>query len=143
MARPTDYTEELGDIICEGIANGLSLVKICTKEGLPEVRSVYRWRRKHEEFSQNYARAREDAADQFVQEILEIADEAENDTVQVAKLRTDVRKWTAARFNRAYQDKNSTEHSGPNGNPIEIDQRWEVEFVNSPEDANAKTESKQ
>jgi hypothetical protein len=54
-------------------------------------------------------RAREDAADQFVQEIMDIADEAEPEDVQVAKLRVDARKWTAARFNRAYQDKQTTE----------------------------------
>ena len=107
--RPTDFTDELGDLICEGIAKGLSLVKICQAKDMPVERSVYRWRRLHESFSQNYARAREDAADQFVQEIMDIADAAEADDVQVAKLRVDTRKWTAARFNKAYQDKQTTE----------------------------------
>ena len=107
--RPTDYTLELADKICEGIASGLSLVKICEDDGMPEVRSIYRWRRLHEEFSQNYALAREDAADFFVQEIMEIADGAETDTVQVAKLRVDTRKWTASRFNRAYIDRSATD----------------------------------
>jgi len=118
--RPTNYTEDLGDLICEGIASGLSLVKICKADDMPEVRSVYRWRRLHDEFSQNYARSREDAADVFVQEIMEIADAAEVEDVQVAKLRVDTRKWTAARFNRAYQEKQGRELSGPNGMPIGV-----------------------
>ena len=109
IGRPTLFTEDLGDTVCAGIAKGLSLVKICQAKDMPDERSVYRWRRLHDSFSQNYARAREDAADQFVQEIMDIADEATVEEVQVAKLRVDTRKWTAARFNRAYQDKQTTE----------------------------------
>lgn len=120
MGRPTDFNEDLGDEICAGIASGLSLVKICKADNMPEVRSVYRWRRTHEAFCQNYARAREDAADFFVQEIMEIADTAEIEDVQVAKLRVDTRKWTASRFNRAYQEKTSKEITGVNGGPISI-----------------------
>ena len=120
MGRPTDFTEELGDDICAGIAAGRSLVKICKGDGMPNPATIYKWRRLHSAFNDNYARAREDAADFFVQEILEIADDAEIDNVQVAKLRVDTRKWTASRFNRAYQEKTSKEISGPDGGPIGI-----------------------
>lgn len=74
----------------------------------------------HPEFSDNYTRAREDAADFFVQEIMEIADAAEVDDVQVARLRVDTRKWTASRFNRAYEEKQKREHTGADGGPIGI-----------------------
>ncbi len=107
--RPTLFTDDLGDVICEGIAEGLSLVKICKAKGMPAPRTIYKWRREHDGFMQNYARAREDAADHFVQEIKDIADEAETEDIQVAKLRCDVRKWTASRFNRAYQERQITE----------------------------------
>ena len=109
VGRPTMYSDELGDKICEGIAEGLSLVKICKAKGMPAPRTIYKWRRENDVFMHNYARAREDAADHFVQEIKEIADEAENEDIQVAKLRCDVRKWTASRFNRAYQERQITE----------------------------------
>lgn len=136
--RPTDYTEELGDLICAGIASGRSLVKICEDDGMPVTQSIYRWRRLHPEFSDNYAHAREDAADVFVQEIMEIADAAEVEDVQVAKLRVDTRKWTASRFNRAYQEKQGRELSGPNGGPISISDmsNWSLEEVNAYIDAN-------
>jgi hypothetical protein len=142
VGRPTDYTEELGDAICAEIALGRSLVKICEDEGMPVTQSVYRWRRLHPEFSDNYAHAREDAADVFAEEIITIPDNEVGNPVMVdgvplmvggkivmavdsasvahAKLRTDNRKWIASRFNRAYQETKSTEHSGPNGAPIGI-----------------------
>jgi len=118
--RPTDFTEELGDNICAGIAEGRSLVKICKDKGMPNPATIYKWRRLHLAFNDNYARAREDAADYFVQEIMEIADAAEVEDVQVAKLRVDTRKWTASRFNRAYQEKTSKEITGANGGPLVV-----------------------
>ncbi len=33
--RPTDYTPELGDLICSRIAEGSSLRKICTDDEMP------------------------------------------------------------------------------------------------------------
>lgn len=107
--RPTDYTPELGDKICEGIANAISLVTICKQEGMPDPRSVYRWRRIHSEFSQNYASAREDQGDKHSEDILTICDAAEPETIQVDKLRVDTRKWLASKFNRAFSDKTITE----------------------------------
>lgn len=107
--RPSLYTPEYGDKVCAGIARGKSLVHICKAKNMPSESTVYKWRREQDEFTQNYARAREDAADQFVQEIKDIADEADNENIQVAKLRCDVRKWTASRFNRAYQERQITE----------------------------------
>lgn len=118
--RPTDYTEDMGDTICENIASGVSLSKMCKAKGMPAPSTVYRWRRFHPEFSDNYARAREDQADTFADDILRIADEATPEEVQVAKLQTDTRKWLASRFNRAYQEKQGRELSGPNGMPIGV-----------------------
>src|SRR5262249_575504 len=45
-----------------------------------------------------YARAREAQADKYFQEIVEIADAATPETVNVARLRVDSRKWAAARL---------------------------------------------
>lgn len=44
------------------------------------------------------SRARARAADQLAAETLQIADEAAPEEVQVARLRTDVRKWLAAKW---------------------------------------------
>ena len=143
--RPTKYTNELGDKICESIAKGISLAKMCKQKDMPEPRSVYRWRREIEEFSHNYDKAREDQADYMVEEILDIADNdvetpvivdgvpimvdgkvvMTKDAVGVshAKLRVDTRKWAASKFKpNRYADKVQQEISGANGGPVVIEE---------------------
>jgi len=51
-------------------------------------------------------RARARAADQLAAETLTIADEAEPDQVQKAKLRTDVRRWLAGKWDPAKYGEN-------------------------------------
>ena len=41
--RPADYTDEIGDRICEELAKGRSLNAICKAEGMPDDSTVYRW----------------------------------------------------------------------------------------------------
>src|SRR5437899_12406458 len=50
------------------------------------------------DFRDQYARAREEQADKYFQEIVEIADAATPETVNVARLRVDSRKFTVARL---------------------------------------------
>ena len=104
--RPTDYTEELGDKICEGVARKTPLAKLCDEnDDFPAPRTVYKWLRIHKEFVQNYTRAKEDQADYLVEECLEIADK---DGIEPAdkRIRVDTRKWIASRFNaKKYGDK--------------------------------------
>ena len=76
---------------------------------MPAARTVYTWRRENDTFQQNYARAREDQGDKLAEDVLEISDNADPETIQVDKLRVDTRKWLASKFNRAYSDKTITE----------------------------------
>lgn len=104
--RPTDYTEELGDLICEGVSRKTPLAKICDNDNnLPNPRTVYRWLRTHKEFCHNYTRAKEDQADYLVEECLEIADDVDIEPAD-KRIRVDTRKWIASRFNaKKYGDK--------------------------------------
>ena len=121
MARPTKFTEELGDEICSMVMAGMPLVRICESEHMPDARTVYRWFREHELFCQNYARAKEDQADYFVEDILQIADMAKPDDVQVARLRVDTRKWAASKYKpKKYGDKLIQELTGKDGGAIEF-----------------------
>ena len=72
--RPSIYTEELADEICERISQGESLVKICQRDDMPGYTTVSRWRADNERFRLRFARAREDAADFLSYEIKDIAD---------------------------------------------------------------------
>lgn len=108
--RPTDYTEELGDLICEGISNRMSLVKICAGEDMPAVRTVYNWLRTHEEFLHNYETAKEDQAHALVEKALEIADDEMIDP-QHKRIMVDTRKWIASKYNtKKYGDKQVVEN---------------------------------
>lgn len=106
--RPTDYTKDMADKICEKIANGRSLRSICAEAGMPPMKTIYRWLEANEEFRHQYARARDKQADYFAEEIIEIADsaEAESAAVSKAKLQIDARKWAASKIApKKYGDK--------------------------------------
>ena len=97
--RPTLYTAELGDLICEGVARKTPLAKLCDSDDkMPACRTVYGWLRIHKEFMHNYTRAKEDQADYLVEEALEIADDAGIESSD-KRIRVDTRKWIASRFN--------------------------------------------
>ena len=113
--RPTDYCVEVADEILERIADGESLRSICREEHMPSKSAVFRWLGLHDEFRDQYARAREAQADSLFDDVLEIADDARNDWmerngkddvgwalngehVQRTRLRIDARKWMAGKL---------------------------------------------
>lgn len=134
--RPTDYTEELAAEICSRLADGESLKSICDAEEMPHKATVYRWIAAHETFRDLYAHAREDQADTLADEIIDIADQSNFDTVTDAdgnsrpdgewiarsRLRVDARKWIASKLKpKKYGEKTVTEHAGPDGGPVKIE----------------------
>ena len=63
MGRPSSYTPEVGDKICEELAEGgKSLVAICKELGL-RYATVMQWLSNDPEFADKYARARETGID--------------------------------------------------------------------------------
>lgn len=118
MARPSDYSEETAYKICEQLADGMSLRKICAQDGMPDKTTVRRWLQQQDGFRTQYAQAREDQADHWADEIIDIADEAED--AALAKVRVDARKWVACKLKpKAYGDKVLNEHTGKDGGPIQ------------------------
>ena len=118
IGRPTDYTKDMADKICEKIANGRSLRSICAEDGMPPMKTIYRWLEANEEFRHQYARARDKQADYFAEEIIEIADsaEAESAAVSKAKLQIDARKWAASKTApKKYGDKQEIDVKSSDG----------------------------
>lgn len=85
--RPSKFTDELFQRICERIADGEPLRQICRDEGMPSYRAVYSWidadnklledektRDKALNLSSRFARARDDGHDAIAEECLRIAD---------------------------------------------------------------------
>jgi hypothetical protein len=73
MGRPSEYSQEIADAICERIAEGEPLRVICREDGMPAWRTVYDWLSKREEFSARFTRARDIGFDAIAEEALEIA----------------------------------------------------------------------
>jgi len=74
MARPSTYTEELADQICARIAEGESMRSIARDESMPAMSTLFLWLRTHTEFSEQYAKAKEESAAAWFEDIVDIAD---------------------------------------------------------------------
>jgi len=143
MGRPTDYTNEIALQICERIADGQSLRKICRDEEMPDKATVLRWLACEDraDFRALYAKARELQADSYVDDVVDIADtpiEATTtvekevavdkvlqpttetrtaDAVDRSRLRIDARKWAASKL-APKKYGNKLELAGDADNPI-------------------------
>jgi hypothetical protein len=138
MGRPSDYSQELADVICERIADGQSLRAICEEEEMPNKATVFRWLAANQEFSDQYARAREAQADSLFDEIITIADTTmvgektktlpdgkvevtTGDMIEHRRLRVESRKWMAGKLKpKKYGDKITQEHTGAEGGPLVV-----------------------
>lgn len=105
IGRPTDYTEQLADAICERISNGESLKHVTDEEGMPSRPTVHAWLIKYSDFLNKYEAARDLQADVYADEMDDIARDEKLD-VQRARLIIDTRKWTASKLKpKKYGDK--------------------------------------
>lgn len=112
MAKPLEYTDEVGLAICDRIVEGESLRSICRDEAMPCTTTVFKWLAKHDIFANHYAHAREAQADTYADEIADIADDGkrdyvtdadgiatvDHDHIARARLRVDARKWIASKL---------------------------------------------
>ena len=70
--RPTDYTEEIANKICDLFAMGKSMRQVCLEDGMPVPSTIYLWLSKHREFSDKYVCAKADGQECLVDELSEI-----------------------------------------------------------------------
>jgi len=107
--RPSTYTEEMGNLICDKLTEGVSLRKLCTSEEFPNASTVYVWLDRFPSFAEKYARAREAATEDMLEAILEIADDPKIE-VQDKRVRIDTRKWAMSKLNmKKYGEKKTTD----------------------------------
>jgi len=123
IGRPTKYSEEITDRICEVISNSSKGIHaVCQEEGMPSPSTVFKWLSENKTFSDKYARAKEAQADFMGEEMINLADtyrktEIEyhsdqgsstttQDNVQRSKLQIEARKWLMAKLHpKKYGDK--------------------------------------
>lgn len=111
MGRPSTFTQQIGDIICERIAHGETLRTIIRDENMPEQRQVYKWLEIHEDFRQQYAHARARQADYYAEQIVDEAFSSHD--AQIGRLRMEALKWVASKLApKKYGDKVEVETKG-------------------------------
>lgn len=88
MGRPSKFTAEIASAICERLAGGESLREICEDDALPSRETVRKWLRENEGFSGQYAKAREEQAEFYADEIRDIAHDGRNDWIERENSRT-------------------------------------------------------
>lgn len=122
VGRPSDYTPELGLRICELIASGMSLKRICERDDMPHRSNVHRWLidDTKKEFRDKYEESVNTRTENMFDELNEIADEQSNDWIEKkdggvilnkeavmrSRLRVDTRKWYLSKIMpKKYGDK--------------------------------------
>ena len=110
--RPSLFSEELASRICGRLSAGETLRAICRDDGMPDHSTVLSWVASNEDFSNQYARARETGYALMADELTEIADDKSGDPAR-DRLRVDTRKWLLSKaLPKIYGDKQQIEHSG-------------------------------
>jgi hypothetical protein len=130
--RPSKWTQEIEDEICERLSRGEPLRAICRLEGFPEWVTVYNWMESREGFSERVALARENGVEAIAQDTLAMIDaepryieDAKGGTridagyVQWLKLRTEQRMkllacWSPNRYG------NRVQVAGDKENPLQV-----------------------
>lgn len=115
MGRKSTYTPEIGQEICERLAQGEVLYKICQDKHMPSFPTVNRWLLDKPDFLNDYMRAREIQQDYEADKILEIADNAVD--ANLARVQIATRQWRAGRlYPKKYGE--AITHKGDADNPL-------------------------
>lgn len=123
--RPSDYTPEIADRICNLIAESdISLRQICAMAGMPHRTTVLRWLAdpKRAEFASKYARAREGQADAVFDGMADIEKKVLQRKLdpKAARVVLASQQWRADKLApKKYGAKVTQEVTGPNGGPIQ------------------------
>lgn len=121
LGRPTIFSEEIADEICERMVEGEDLVRICRDDHLPARSTIYKWMAENSVFRTRIACAREGLADFVASKIADLSEGTTDETANADRVRLAALQWRAARLApRRYSEKHITEISGPDGAPVQI-----------------------
>lgn len=110
MRKEIVYNPVTIDLICQKIAEGGSLTRICQEDGMPSYNTLCRWRRMHPQIDEQLMLARRDRAE-FLRDsaMLEAATAEGRDPISGAQLRVDTFKWAAGVDDGKYSPKAKVE----------------------------------
>lgn len=115
----SDYSPENVNLICEMVAEGKTMRQISASLGF-SLGSMLRWTTLPEHMEQ-YARARESAADIFETDIIEAALSCGPESASSDRVKIDALKWVAARrAPKKYGDRIENRHTDGDGNNLTV-----------------------
>ena len=112
--RPSAYSDAIARKICERIASGESLRRICQDKAMPASSTVYKWMDENEGFRSKCARAREQQAEAIFDEMAALEEKVLNDEVSplAARVVLASRQWRASKLApKKYGDKLEIENN--------------------------------
>jgi hypothetical protein len=151
--RPEVYTQKLADKICEMLSQWYSLRTVWKESWCPAIATIFSRMRKHPDFMKQYEKAKEESADALVEEMFDIADNGNNDWMEVndpdnpwykmnweniqrSRLRVDIRKRVASKLKpKKYGDKLAIWWD-ESMDSIKTDTNITVEIVTTPKNTN-------
>jgi len=101
----TQYNPMTVQILCQKIAEGGSITKICKQAGMPTYATLCKWRKDYPEIREMLEQAYVDRADTLRDEALGEALLADEDNVDSQKLKHDALKWAAGVDSPRYSPK--------------------------------------
>lgn len=116
--RPSDYTPELAERICQWLAGGKSLRAFCRQDDAPGLSTVTQWIVSKPEFREQYVQAREAAGYAHADDIADLAQKVIDGQLdpQAARVAMDGKKWSAERMApKAHMPQSMVNHRSPDG----------------------------
>lgn len=100
--------EATEEAILEGLLDGLSLVQICGRDGMPDRRTVQRWQDDDETFDAAVTRARERGFQARAERAVLNANTAED--AAKGRLAFDAERWYLGKLSNAFSDNKPQKH---------------------------------
>lgn len=133
VGRHQPYSMHLVAAVCEQVAQGESLTKVCKKQGMPSYRQFCLWRKMHPEINEMLEEARRDRAEALRDMALEEALKTEDkDEAVVQRLKHEAYKWAAGVDDQRFSPRAKVEatlnapmqivlHTGIDRSPQQVD----------------------
>lgn len=118
--RPTKYTVELGERLCEQLAEGELAIEVCKATEMPCFSTIMYWRRAHPEFAELYHQARMMQAQALAERAVMSGRRATAEDASAARVRFDADRWLAGRIDPLnYGQRMQQQQLDKDGNPTD------------------------
>lgn len=117
---PVRFSQSLFDEMMTEVMEGRTIREICSGGKRPSIDGFYGWVARDPKLAEQYTRAREISSDGFEADILALARSTNPENATANKAAFEMLRWTASkRAPRRYGDKQTLEHTGDGGGPVQ------------------------